>query len=78
MDILIGWFLELGQPEVLLSHTTEALTSLHEYWKVNMHWCKDLTGQFLDDAENYCTKLSAQEITQDLDTPVGKVVLLFR
>ena len=44
MDILVGWYLELGQTDETISKTTEALISLHDYWIVNMHLCRTLTG----------------------------------
>lgn len=44
MDILVGWYLELGQTTETINKTTEALISLHDYWIVNMHLCRTLTG----------------------------------
>lgn len=79
VDILIGWYLEPDLSDSLVTQMTNALISLNEYWKVNMHWCKVLTGQFLDDADGFCSEcISLPPAHPDLNTKLHKITLLVR
>ncbi|XP_030839844.1 serine/threonine-protein kinase SMG1 isoform X2 [Strongylocentrotus purpuratus] len=53
VDIIVGWYIDTTQKEVLLKYCEDSLSSFSRYWQADLGFSANLLSQFLEDMEAY-------------------------
>ncbi|GAB6021589.1 Serine/threonine-protein kinase smg1 [Chamberlinius hualienensis] len=67
VDILVGWHIDPSQSEPIITYTSEALISFHQYWVADISFSVTLLGQFLEDMEAYSDVLGGLNKNQKVE-----------
>ncbi|CAB3374703.1 Hypothetical predicted protein [Cloeon dipterum] len=75
VDLLVGWHVDIDQPDWVIDLASNGLIKLHRYWVMQSQFTQDLLTQFLEDMEAYKDDLIAALATSDYPPSICRASL---
>ncbi|KAI2799164.1 Serine/threonine-protein kinase smg1 [Blomia tropicalis] len=69
IDILLGWFLDSRQPNLLIRPIEDVILSLGPYWRNDLSFSITLLSQFMEDFEKYYQEVLIDLNVKTIDKP---------
>lgn len=77
VDIVVGWHLETDQTNVIKQHCSRILQSFQPFWINDLHFTRNLLGQFLEDMVSYRDEIQPTTSGSDADAAMAPPEICF-